>query len=230
MHRRLAIITAVTVTLGAAACGGDDSTGSTTAAPVTALAATTVSPADLDAMLLTATDVGEDWTEGHTIGPEDLSSFAQLPCPDSALNPLIVDRLTAVTGVQFDPVDRSSQHVLELLVTGEPARLSTDLELLAEAALAPCAVDGSTSAGAGGVTVEPMSIPALGDQRMAYTARASESTTGPTWYVRIAVVRVGSVALQLGLTEILATSHGDAHVSDGEFARLLETAVGELSG
>jgi hypothetical protein len=215
--------------LAVTACGGDDSTTPTTQAPATSGSTTTMPAAALDPMLLQPDDIGAAWTLGHAIQPEDLSTFAQLACENSALNPTIVTRLTARTGVQFDAADRSDAHLIELLVTGEPGRLSADLDVLAEAVQAPCADTGAAPPDGAGVTVEELSIPGLGDQRHAWAARASEPAGGPTWFVRTAVVRVGSVAVELRLTEILASPQAPPRIGDSEFNQLLETAVGALT-
>ena len=51
-----------------------------------------------------------------------------------------------------------------------------------------------------------------------------------TWYVRSATVRVGSVAMTLGLTEILPTPQATPQITDAEFVHLVETAAAKLSG
>jgi hypothetical protein len=96
-------------------------------------------------------------------------------------------------------------------------------------AMDACAATTPTSTDAGSLTVEPLTIPELGDQRAAYTLIGVESPD-TTWYVRDASVRVGSIAIELALTEILQTPEDEPATSDAEFNQLLETAVDALYG
>lgn len=205
-------------------CGDDDTASPTT----TESTATTVAVSELDSMLLGADDVGTGWQLGPPINEADLADSTQIPCPDTAINPTIADRLTPVTGVQFEPTDRSPRHLIEFLVTGQPEQLNADLQVMFEA-MDACAATTPTSTDAGSLTVEPLTIPELGDQRAAYTLIGVESPD-TTWYVRDASVRVGSIAIELALTEILQTPEDEPTTSDAEFVQLLETAVDALYG
>jgi putative hemolysin len=177
-------------------------------------------------MLLETSDVGSDWQLGPPITEADLTDATQLPCPDTAISPTIADRLTPITGVQFEPVDHSSKHLIEFAVTGRPEQLGADLQVLFDA-MDTCAATTPTTIGTGSLTVEPLTIPELGDQRAGYVLIGVESADA-TWYVRDAEVRVGSIAIEVSLTEILQTIDVEPSVSDAEFVQLVQTAVAKL--
>ena len=92
-----------------------------------------------------------------------------------------------------------------------------------------CAAVTPTTTGTGTLTVEQFAIPALGDRRAAYILTGVESADS-TWYVRDAEVRVGSIAIGVGLTEILPTPQDEPSISDAEFVRILQAAVAKLGG
>jgi hypothetical protein len=219
------------------ACGDDGTSGNTTnptsSVPATTTTSstttsTTMSTAQLDSMLLNVGDVGAGWQVGPEVTAADFSDSTQLPCNDMALNPTIIERLTPVTGIQFEPTDRSYKHLIEFLVTGDPQRLALDLQFYFEA-MEACAATTPTTIGAGTLTVEPFTIPMLGDQRAAYILTGVDSPDA-TWYVRSAEVRVGSIVTEVALTEILPTPEDEPTVTDAEFVQLLENAVAKLSG
>lgn len=210
--RRFLVLGLAVVVMG---CGNDGRT-STTAVPAS----------KLGAMLLEARDVGAGWQVGSDVNDADFSDATKMPCADVTMDPTIAKRLTPVTGIQFEPTDRSYRHIIEFAVTGDAARLDADLRALF-AAMESCSTVTSTTPGT--LTVERLTIPELGDQRAAYTLTGTESPDATmTWYVRNADVRVGPVAIELGLTEILSTPEEAPHVSDGDFVKLLETAVAKL--
>lgn len=202
-----------------AACGSGGTKSAATKPP---------SPAQLQARLLGAADVGSDWKLGQAINSADLASVQQsIPCVDVAVNPAVAKRLTAVTGIQFEPADRSYKHLIQLGMTGHPAQLDSDLQALF-AAMDSCATASATP-GTATSTVKRFTVPQLGDQRAAYVMTSKVSArSSATWYVRNAVVRVGPVAVALGLTEILATPQDKPTIGDDFFLRLLQTAVARL--
>lgn len=241
MYARLSLVVLLGLAGVLVGCGDDETTRDTTppttpsttpsTAPSTAPSVeTTVLPSleQLDAMLLDVGDVGVAWQLGPAITDADLTDATQIPCPDSAMNPTIADRLTPITGVQFEPVDRSSTHLIQFAVTGVPGRLAADLQALFDS-MDACAATTPTSIGTGSLTVEPLTIPDLGDQRGAYVLIGVESPEA-TWYVRDAEVRVGSIAIEVDLTEILRTPDDEPSISDAEFVQLVQTAVANLDG
>jgi hypothetical protein len=179
-------------------------------------------------MLLDVGDVGAGWQVGPEVTDADFSDSTQFPCNDMALNPTIIERLTPVTGIQFEPTDGSYKHLIEFLVTGDPQRLALDLQFYFEG-MEACAATTPTTIGFGTLTVEPFTIPELGDQRVAYVLTGVESPDA-TWYIRSAEVRVGSIASEVALTEILPTPQDEPTITDAEYVQLLETAVAKLSG
>jgi hypothetical protein len=177
-------------------------------------------------MLLDVGDVGAGWQVGPDVNDADFSDATKIPCSDVAINPTIAARLTPVAGVQFEPTDRSYKHLIEFAVVGEPARLDADLQAFF-GAMESCTTVASTDQGP--FTVEELALPRLGDQRAAFVLTGTESPdTLATWYVRDAAVRVGPVAIEIGLTEILSTPDEAPSISDTEFLRLVETAVAKL--
>ena len=229
MYARLSFVALLGLAGVLVGCGDDDATRDT--GPATTVSAETTVPPSLeqiDAMLLDTTDVGVAWQLGPTISDADLTDAMQVPCPDTAVDSSIADRLTPITGVQFEPVDLSSEHLIEFAVTGEPEQLDADLQVLFDA-MDACAAATSATIGTGSLTVEPLTIPELGDQQGAYTLVGVESPDA-TWYVRRAQVRVGPIAVEVSLTEILRTPDDEPNVSDAEFGRLVQTAVAKLHG
>lgn len=215
--KRIAVVALAVASLVGAACGDDGgSTGPTT----------TVSAATLQAKLLAVGDLGTGWQVGPAVNEADLGDAIQFPCEDMGLNPTIAARLLPVTGIQFEPTDRSAAQLIEFAMVGDATRLAADLKIYFDG-LDECAnttIPGATSGAVGALT-----IPNLGDQRAAFAARAQVppgSTT--TWYVRTAVVRVGGTAVQISLTEILSTAQEQPRVSDAAFVTLLQTAVARL--
>jgi hypothetical protein len=238
MFTRVRLIAVLGLVGALFACGDDGPSGKTTTAtsPGPAITTTTdssttttaVPTAQLDSMLLDVGDVGEGWQVGPAVTEADFSDAVQFPCDDMALNPTIIERLTPVTGIQFEPTDGSYNHLIEFLVTGDPQRLALDLQVYFEG-MEACAATTPTTMGSGTLTVARFTIPVLGDQRAAYVLTGVESPDA-TWYVRSAEVRVGSIATGVALTEILSTPDAEPTVTDAEYVHLLETAVTKLSG
>ena len=225
--RRVASVFAVLgLTAALVACG---SAGPASRTAATASSTTgTISAAQLTARLLSAAAVGAGWQVGSPINPLDLASFGQVPCDEATLDPAVTTRLTATTGIQFEPSDGSYKHLIELVVVGDPQRLAADLTTLL-GAIESCGGAPSTKAKNG--MLHKLTVPALGEQRAAYVGSIGESPGSPiTWYGRFGFVRVGSVAVSLGLTEILASTQDKPHVSDGEYVLLLKAAVAMLGG
>ena len=232
MHERPGLFAVLGLSVALVACGSNGTTSKTTTTPTptTAATTTTLSTAQLQASLLDVSDVGAVWKVGAAINPQDLAGLTQIPCADATISPTIAKRLTAVTGIQFESTDGSSKHLMQLVVTGEPKQLDSDLQALI-GAMESCSATTSTTTGTAKLTVKKFIIPELGDQRAAYLLTDAESPgTETTWYVRQAAVRVGSVAMGIGLTEILGTPQDKPQISDAKFVQLLETAVAKFNG
>jgi hypothetical protein len=214
----LILILAFTVVLAACSSGGTG--GAATTPP---------SPSEVQARLVAASDLGSDWKLGEDINATDLSSVRHsIPCPDVQVDPAIAKRLTAVTGIQFDPAKHAYKHLIELAITGDPEQLHSDVQSLV-AAMDSCATTAAATP-AMRLTVKRLAIPQLGDQRAAYVMIARESAHSTTaWYIRNAMVRVGPVAIAFGLMEIVGTPKDKPTISDETFVHLLQTAVAKLS-
>ena len=228
MNARVRLLATFCLVGALAGCNGDDdATQDTTPATNGSVETTIPSSSDgIGAMLLDADDVGAAWQLGPAVTDADLIDAVQIPCPDMGINPTIADRLTPVTGIQFEPVDRSSKHLIEFAVTGDPARLAADLQVMSDA-MEACSATTPTTTATGSLTVEPLTVPELGDQRAGYVLVGVESSDA-TWYVRSADVRVGAIAIHVGLTEILQTPDDEPSISDAEFVQLVQTAAAKL--
>jgi hypothetical protein len=216
------------VTVVMASCGDDRSTTTSPTTPRPTASSRTVPGPGSNAGLLDASDVGPDWRIGPDVNDADLTDATRIPCPDVALNPTIAARLTPAAGVQFEPADHSYRHLIEFVVTGEPHQLDSDLRAFF-GAIESCST--VTPAPPAELRVEQRRIPQFGDQRGAFVLVGRETPDTPaTWYVRNAVVRVGPVAVELGLAEILSTPEQAPHISDAEFDELLGRAVSKARG
>lgn len=184
-----------------------------------------MSVAQIQSRLLTAAEL-DGWQPGSVINSDDLASFAQLPCEGADLDPVIAQRLIAVTGVQFEPVDHSYKHLIELVATGDAAQLGSDLGALF-GAVESCSTNAAATSPR--VTVNPFTIPTMGDQQAAYGLTLTDaSSTSTVVYVRIGYVRIGPLAVALGLADFEATSSGASDVDDQTYRALLQAAVAKL--
>ena len=212
-----------------AGCGGDGTTSESTVETLPQTETTTPSSTgQLTSLLLDTSDVGAGWQVGPEVTDADLNDAHQIPCPDFAINPVIAARLRPIVGAQFEPVDRSSKHLIEFAVSRDPEQLDADLRVLFDA-MDACSASTPTTTATGSLTVAPLTLPSLGDQRAAYMLIGVESSE-VTWYVRSADVRVGPVGITLGLTEILADPDAAPSVSDDEFVDLVTAAVTKFAG
>lgn len=222
LRRGAGLISALTLLGALAACG------STTPTKTAQTTTTIPSAAQLKVKLLAVSDVGAGWRVGEAINPQDLASVGQsVPCSNVALDPTVAKRLTAVTGIQFDPTDRSSRNLIELVITGQPRQLDADLQALSRA-FDSCSAHAATATSTTKLTVKKLAIPNLGDQRGAYVVTEAEESSG-AWYSRGATVRIGTVAVVVGLVEVLY-HHATPQISDATFVKILETAVAKLTG
>jgi len=218
----LAVTALATASLG---CGSDETT-STTEAQTT----TTMSIAALQDMLLTVDDLGTGWVTGEPINAADLADSIQVPCPDQGINPTIAARLRAQSAVQFDGAGASYSHLIEFIVSGDPAQLTADLDVWFEGFDA--CMTSTTSAGSDPtlLSIEQLALPTLGDQRGGYVLDGRESS-GDTvvWHGHTAIVRVGGVAISLGLIEILDDESAQPTMTDATFVSMLEAAAAKLT-
>jgi hypothetical protein len=214
MRTRIGFIGAFALAAATVACGDDNGTSTGTTAPTTATV-----------VLLTVGDVGSVWKLSNAVNDADYADAFQMPCADTALNPTIKARLTPTSGVQFEPVDHGYQHLIEMVVTGEAARLDADLAIYIEA-LQACSANPSADL----LSYDQMMVLDMGDQSATFEATAYESgSTGPVWYTRTSIVRVGGVAITLGLSEVLDNKDLAPAINDDEYVRILEAAVAGLS-
>ena len=234
MRARTSSIVVIGLAVVLGACGSSTKTGQTTTpTSTTSATTTTLSTPQLRAKMLDGSDVGAFWKVGNPVNPMDLSGFAQIPCPNITVDPAVAKRLTGDTGVQFEPTDGSYKHMIEMALTGEPGQLDSDLQQFIDAmnACAASLASASTTSGTQTLSGTKLPIPALGDQRGAWVGYATESPGSQArWYIRNAVVRVGSTAIGLGLTEILFTPKDTPKFSNAEFVQILETAVNKIGG
>lgn len=182
------------------------------------------STTQLRAHLLDASDVGPSWQPGQAINPQDLAAFSQAPCEPATLEPSVADRLTAVTGTQFEPATPAYRHLIELVVTGDAPQLSDDLRTLFST-IESC----SPHPGKATVSVHRLTIPSLGDQQAAYDViQTLPRNTTTALSVRVGYVRMGSVAVLVGLSDFQASAQGVSQVSDSTFRSILRAATTKL--
>lgn len=244
VHSRSVRLLGATVSVAALvalAVGCSDSkTESTTTAPGTTEAPTTAPntgttepggptsslPEGIETKLLTAEEVGSTWKLGPEVNEMDLTMNVEI-CPGVVLDAGRAKRLSGRVGVQFEPSDKSSRHLMEQFLIGDPAKLNSDLRVYFDT-LTVCPVD---PAGAEGtyLSLQPLDVPVLGDQSLGVAIKAQESASGPVWFVRQAVVRVGGTAVALGLTEILPSATAQPNISDNGFYAIVTKAFNKLS-
>lgn len=213
------------------ACSSEDG-GTTTVASSAAPATTEPAPTEpattsvLAPLLLTVDDLGPGWEVDPDVNPADFTSIGDLRCTDSALNPTIVERLVPTDVVILNGTDPAVfEGVQELMLSGDPARLAADLDILFEAATA-CLGSERVNEDGERVRYDPFEIPDLGDQRL-----AGELTVGEppdyqtTWRGHTAIVRVGAIALMVNQFEILSTPEAIPSMTGDDFIALLELAV-----
>ena len=233
-------VAAVVSLLGAlAACGSDETDGSsavsssttpaTTVAPTTVAPTTSVPSGDVTAMLLTVDDVWAGWQEASPVGEADFDDAWQVPCDDVAINPTFVDVLRPSAGIQFEPIDGSYRQLIQMVTTGAADELAPALDAYI-GAVTSC---GSEALWFGAVvTVDPLDLGELGDQRTAFTVVASEGDGSNPMALnrRQASVRVGDHIVTVGLVEILEGEGAELTVSDTQFVELVRTAVATFGG
>jgi hypothetical protein len=201
---------------------------STTAAPTT-----TVSLADLRERLLTAGEVGAGWKPETEITAADLGGIGELPCsgvPDLAINPTIAARLVAATGIIMSPTDGTPRGIKEILVTGEPDRLSRDLDAVIGATTDNCIGKDLVTKDHEKVRMEVVALDGIGDQRSAVTVTVGEPPDyQSTWRGYQAVVRVGPVAMMISTFQVMGTPDAKPVMDEAGFVALVKQAVAKLS-
>lgn len=226
MRSRLCVVAVLGLALVPLGCGDKEQTA-TTSAPTTSTTTTIPSVDQLQPMLLAASDVGASWQVGHAVTDADFADSVQVPCDSAALDPVVAQRLRAVTGRQFEPTDNSYKHLMQMFTIGESGQLAADFDAY-RASIDTCPAGGTWNNAP--VTTEKLTIPDLGDQRAAYTVAAADSAESQiTWYIRSAMVRVDGVIVGLGLTEVLSSPDQQPAISDAEYVALLEKAVAKVS-
>ncbi len=218
---------AIVLTLGLvfAGCGDDDDTATDGDGGTTS----SVPAADLTGLLLAPEDVPGDWVVVTEAMAADFGSVADLPCEDTAVNPTIVERLTAEAGVIIEPADGSLQGIRQVLVDGEADQLGSDLDAVF-GELESCLGSESTAPDGERLTSEVFAVPEFGDQRTAIVTVVGEPPDfETTWQVHSLFVRVDDVAMQLVQFEIVRGGD-EPTVTDDEVLALFETAVERLEG
>lgn len=226
--RRLTHCVAVAVlAVTAASCSDDDDVADTTVTTATTMG---VPPAAaVEAMLLTADEIEAQFggDPGWTVEPidyeEGLSGYLQLRCDDVVLDPTIVERLTAAAGIDGGREDGNA-NLAEFLLAGDAEQLSADLDAW-RAADESCAATPSTTADTS--ATRELAVPELGDEQFAETGTCEG--WGPDSQSYSALVRIGTVAIIVGVCEGAVSEGAELLISDEEFVQLLEAAVAKVS-
>lgn len=223
-----------------------EATTTTTAATTTVTEATTttftpVAPNPLT-LLITAADLGAGWVveENEIPHPEPIPTSGVL-CSDGqaiadALAPIYRDQLWAI----FVPegLDTSSSFVSEILLQEDPELSQSHFTTLVSALDACVDVDPSEMPNdpAWGVgRIEPMSIPAMGDQSYAFRLTVSLPGEEPWSETRQIGVRIGRFTIQVSAAVNSCPSSACGSLSDtptiddAELIRLAQTAAANLA-
>jgi hypothetical protein len=204
----------------AAACsdGGGDSTPPTQ------------SPKQLEALLLNAADMGAGWIGTTAVSSSELGSLAESPCPGVTIDPEVTARLKPVVGVRITPSDGTNRAVIEGIITGDPATLSSDVEALFAAAQS-CSGTDFTGAKQEKARYDTMLLPAVGDQQMATVLKIIQP---PDYQLtargHTAIVRVGDIVVSLTQYEVMKTPDAEPITSNSAFTALLNTAIQRVRG
>jgi hypothetical protein len=210
-------------------CGGDDEgADSTTVSLATSASTATVSPEELDSMLLSVDDLGDAWQLGSPINEGDLNDSVRAPC-GAPLDPGLVERLRAVTGIQFVPSDDSQGTLIEFMTTGEPTQLSADVQELMAAFLA-CPPTATPTDEFGYAAWESLDLPELGDQQLGFSWMGAVTPESEVVLIgQTAMVRDGSVFLSVGTMEMVPVGEAPL-LPDEEFIAVVTAAVGHVTG
>lgn len=215
--RRLVGVLAAVVMLLSSGCGDSGDTS-----PNEVMTA-----ADAQARLLDSSAFGGAWVAAPSERFLRPSSIAQQLC-EFEFDEAVSSRLAVIAMAQFEK-DDSQDRVLEWVVSGEPGQLADDVRAVIRA-WDQCAAQPPD----GDRDLTKASLPALGDQRAAYTIRNRGGCDE-----RIALVRVGSVAVVLWaqrwspprapLTKEGWPACGPPSVDEVQFVRFLTAAVERLT-
>jgi len=246
LQRLLTLTAAAGLGLSVAACGGNSGTTTTSApapttstgqAPATTAAesASTVagsptSAATTDALrslLLAASDLPTDWTITYSQPGDEFGSFGDSSCPGHAVEPAIVDRVRPTVSASFGTAD-------DVLAFEQAAFQSDPVQMEADLA-AVFAVDAAcfgmeSMEGEGGKTVfERLVMPELADQQESATWRfLAEPDYAATAVGHIAIVRVGSIAMEISQSEVLRDPGASPTYTEEEFIALVQKAVAKV--
>lgn len=204
----------------AAACsdGGGDATP------------TTPTPKQLEALLLNAADIGAGWMGTTAVSSSELGSLAESPCPGVTIDPEVTARLKPVVGVRITPGDGTNRAVIEGIIIGDPATLSSDVQALFAAAES-CSGTDFTGANQEKARYDSLLLPAVGDQQMATVLKVIQP---PDYQLtargHTAIVRVGDIVVSLTQYEVMTKPDTEPITSDATFIALLQTAVQRVKG
>jgi hypothetical protein len=134
---------------------------------------------------------------------------------------------------EADPVDMAGGDrrghlvfVQEFLMAGEPAEVETTFEALRDGMRA---CEGAIPAGEEGPgTAEPMSLPAVGEDRYGELTTMEEAGGGAYWLLHNAVVRRGPVLMSLQVVDIVVGEDVQPSFTTEDVGTFVTTAVDKL--
>jgi hypothetical protein len=209
IRRRTAGICALALAgaLSIAGCGGDDDGGASPslspASSPPAAAAPAHTPEQLEAVLLTAADLGTDWTETQrgaftTREPENPSVEESLSlCPQAAEQAKKLGQLASDAGADVEleqATEGGAPHLLRQQAWSDD-RVQEYFTTLDEA-ITLC-MGSSWEADGNEVRFEALKAPALGDESTSVAAVATlgEGEDATTWTSRLTVARFGTALM-----------------------------------
>ena len=215
--------------LSIAGCGGDDdgaaSPSLSPASSPPAAAGQAYTPEQLEAVLLTATDLGTDWTETQrgaftTREPENPSVEQSLSlCPQAAEQAERLGELASDAGadVELEQATEGAAHMLRQQAWSDD-QVQQYFTTLDEA-ITMC-VGSSWEADGNEVSLEALEAPALGDESTSVAAVATlgEGAEATTWTSRLTVARFGTALM--AVSDIIV----GGPVPEPEWSTIVQTA------
>lgn len=231
MAGRAGVGIAVVAALVIAGCGGGST--STASGP---------SARELAASLVEAGDLGTGWTvftppEGYgSVGVVTEKTRAMVPRMDFCAKASPASR-KAATGLKWEAFtqhhyatgnDRHLVFVQEFLLSDRASDVRRTFDLLAAGNRA-CAGDSSVTPDGETITQGPLSLPALGQDRLGSRQTVAEPGDNPTiWDLRSVVVRDGTVLIGITFAEVVPPGVPKIF-SDAQAADLMTTIVRKAS-
>jgi hypothetical protein len=234
--KRLAIAPiTLALAIGAVACSDDNASApSSTTVLATTVAAqtddtaanrsTTVAGDPLRELLLDIDDLPTGWRMEYSPENAEFGSFGDSSCEGHSVDPAIVDRVRPTIAVKLTSPD-GAVTIEQSIFTGDPEQIAADLTAVF-AVDSACFGAETVEADGSKTLYEPLDLPTLGDRQESATWNyLTGADLEPTAAGHIAIIQVGSVAMEIAQVESLTITGGQAAFGVEEFVEVLQTAV-----